>query len=121
VAKRLYLDERQVSCAAGAYSCGSVHFAAVPAGKRLIVEHVWVRADVPAGQAPLVNLFAGRNLSILLTQQVNYFGNMVYVGGGPMRFYVDSGGVFMLTAGRNATSGTALIGMTVSGQLIDVP
>ena len=116
-----YVDGKQVLCADGAFFCGTNSFDAVPAGKRLVVEHVWARADLPGGQAPLVTIFIGVNIPVSLPLQTHFFGTDIFVGGGPMQFHVDNGGLFSFNAARNATAGTGIVNLTVSGYLIDVP
>ena len=119
--RQRYVSEKTVICHDGAFFCGTESFAAVPSGKRLVVEYVWARADLPAGQTPLVDMYTGVNLPITLPLQVHFFGTDIFTGGGPMPVHVDSGGYFLFNAQRNATVGTGGVFITVSGYLIDVP
>jgi hypothetical protein len=93
----------------------------IPTGKRLVVEHVSVRANVPSGQRVRGNLVTPSTPypgtpSIPFSWQGNFSGQDLLVGSLPMRAYVD--GKVTLTVLRNSSSGSGNWQATIIGYLI---
>jgi hypothetical protein len=97
----------------------------VPAGKRLVVEHV---SGVSFGPNPATITLganaAGSEPVIFLTVH-DFFAPTVfasYHGDADVRFYAEPGSVIGVNAYRDSTSATAFFGrLTVIGHLVSVP
>ena len=102
----------------------------IPAGTRLVIEHVSGWADVPVGQT--ADLFVSTNVNSVATTHI-------LLGAGPrtvdnptnperfrvsqsLRLYADSGAAAQVGITRgNPHTGTATGFVTVSGYLVDLP
>jgi hypothetical protein len=101
----------------------------VPAGKRLVIEHVTVQAIAAPGTA-LFNLMVkgtvqgeeGRQfLPIEHTSNVGPNGGTDFiVAGGPVRLYADPGTFVSFSAQRFPVAGILILDWSVSGYLIDL-
>ena len=99
----------------------------VPAGKRLVIEHVTYLEPVPAGQGRRVRLDAvadGRACrhQLLLERGPGFSGGTEDVKASqPIRAYADGGTSVIFRVSRNATSGVSGFNISVSGYLVDMP
>jgi hypothetical protein len=103
----------------------------VPAGYRLVLEHVFVRASVPSGQTLVARLdvelaqnpFTFRaHLPIEVTRQLvaeASSGDDAYVASSPVRAYVEAGDRLVLRVWRSSGAGSANADVTVSGYFVD--
>ncbi len=104
----------------------------VPAGKRLVVEHVSAFLGVPDGQKVLFGIATrlGGMLEIhsLVAQEQGVFPQVLglgakatFVASQPSRFYADSSTEVIVSVARTSTTGTAAGSMVVSGHFVDLP
>lgn len=96
----------------------------VPAGKRLVVEHVSVSLSADIGILPDVVIHSSNpsqpalslRQHVLLTKTGEPFGRSRFVANQPMRSYIDAGSV---TVTRWPNTGTVNGNITLVGYLID--
>jgi hypothetical protein len=104
----------------------------VPSGRRLVIEFVSVRALVPIGQTPEVQIFTGTGglpsgttsmgHSIALPVTPVPGGSVdVYHASQPVRLYADPGSGVTIHVARFQTTGTATFEVTFSGHLVTLP
>ena len=105
----------------------TTEFDPVPAGKRLVIETVPLRAQAAAGQIWDVMMFVTTNgLSIAHTLELSTFQTLgdidIRTATLPVRFYADPGTQVTVHAHRNyGTVGLAGVNITVSGHYVSVP
>jgi hypothetical protein len=103
----------------------------VPAGKRLVIEFLSFQGSWPAGQAT-TRLFIGVCNSgggqcqtefflPAISQGPDFGGNSLFAASSPMRLYADPGTDVTVSVRRNATAGTGLAVVAISGYLVDLP
>lgn len=97
---------------------------ALPAGKRLVIEHVTARVRLPIGQQGYVALktHALHIASMLpLTPQMTELGHTTYAAAVPLKLRIDPPNLpcFLFERDEGAGQGTALF--TISGYLVDMP
>jgi hypothetical protein len=96
----------------------------VPAGKRLIIEHVTARVRVPIGQSVYAGLKIGGirfGTLIPLVSQGVIDGTQILVSSTPAKLRVAAGSTGCLLLARDVAVGQATGLFNVSGYLIDVP
>ena len=105
----------------------------VPAGKRLIVEHVSVICDLPVGQrlsfAGTGSGNPGASYSAALIMVPVHIGDISVVGTAKsriiatqsIRMYIDAGKVFKVAVLRSASTGSGDCGFVIAGFLVNVP
>ena len=109
--------------AEGSFS-GSESFV-VPAGERLVIEHVSSAGVVPVGQQlqghiqTSVNGLVSPHWIVLTPQGV--FVNQVSTGSQLVRIYADPGTTVTLEGFRNGGSSTGGLDVTLSGHLVALP
>jgi hypothetical protein len=102
-------------------------FDPVPAGKRLVIETVTLRAQAAAGQIWDVTMFVTTNgITIAHTLQLSTFQTLgdidIRTATLPVRFYADPGTQVKVHAHREyGTVGFAGVNITVSGHHVSVP
>src|SRR5215207_4673536 len=108
-------------------SYGALQIAQVPAGKRLVIEHVAVSGVTPTGQRIFANLstglgsFIAHHPLVVHAQGTNENGEAEFAISQQVRLYADPGTAVTLYATRSSTSGMAVVlYATVSGYLVDV-
>ena len=97
---------------------------AVPAGKRLVIEHVTARVHLPVGQTA----YAGLKTSFLhfatflpLVPQETRAGYTDYVSAVSARLRIPAGGRACVWLDRNEGDGSATGQFWISGYLVDAP
>jgi hypothetical protein len=107
---------------------GEAPSAAVPAGKRFVVDFISAQASLPAGQHPLILVKAfvngannGVSHNLLTTLQSNFGGNDQWVASQPTRLYADPNTNLQIFFFRDATAGQASLFLKVSGHFVNVP
>ncbi|HEX4587447.1 MAG TPA: hypothetical protein VH185_05705 [Mycobacterium sp.] len=125
-----YQEEAFSDINPGAFGQG-VFFNEVPAGKRLVIEHVSVRAELPPGQKArasiLVSLKGSRvSHSLVMVSQGTVIGQptnrAAFFASQPMRLYTDAGqGAWGVTVERDAAVGLGVAYASISGYFVDVP
>ena len=98
----------------------------VPAGRRLVIEHVSALAMVPAGQRVMfinVNTFSGGNLVFhhLKAQSVGVSTATPgegHVTSEALRLYADAGTSVLVAVNRSDSVGTGFMTVSVSGYLV---
>lgn len=101
----------------------------VPAGKRLVIEHVSVDASVPVGQNLLsaLKIFSGGKSAvhplITLKQGIDVSNQQRFVTSQQVRLYADAGSILILRLERDTVlGGEGLLRVAnVSGYLVDLP
>ena len=93
-------------------------FPVVPAGKRLVIEYVSVRASLPVGQR-IVSASVVGNFFPVTFQGSNGISD-TSVGGQLVRAYADAGGTPTVFLIRSSSIGTGVAIASISGYLIDV-
>jgi hypothetical protein len=91
----------------------------VPAGQRLVVEHVSAYVDGASGQT--YQTFIAGNLEefLVLTKQISYPGIDTFTAAQPMRVYIDSGRVPSPAVIITNSNGGSFFGrVTISGYLV---
>ena len=104
------------------YSTKSKQFTDIPAGKRLVIEHVSARGYVQTGQKAMIWIkISGHEYALVMHHQVSYANGKEYFSASqPMKLYVaDSEGLYAFVSRTNAT-GLSEFSVTISGYLIDV-
>jgi hypothetical protein len=96
----------------------------VPAGKRLVIEHVSADVLVPLGAYAFVSLRASPqappvDVRVPLVREFSGIGDG-YVGSVPVRYYVESGQAPAISR-LNSSAATVRVTATVIGYLIDTP
>ena len=124
-ARQPYLSQTFADFTAGAPTA-SGNFAAVPAGKRLVVEHVSVYGGIPSGQKlfALITRENNTNHAVVLHPQANFpaFGGTDYFSASEdMKLYFEAGSVPGAFANRNFTTGSGNLIFAISGYLVDMP
>ncbi len=96
---------------------GSTEFL-VPAGKRMVINQIYVWAEMPSGQVPLVAVTAN---GIAAWPEMRAAFDGKYVGNSSIPLYVDGGGNVSLWFERSPyqVTGTAEARIQVAGYLID--
>lgn len=101
----------------------------VPAGKRLVIESVTVKAAVPAGQTVYTALVstldsaamvANDQYLALTPQGTDLGGDNQFAGTHPIHTYSDSG-LLQVSLARNNSTGTWNAYASISGYLVDMP
>ncbi len=105
---------------------GVVRELVVPAGKRLVIEHVSCSAAVPPGQKAICHIVttAGGQEGfhfLTMSEQGNFVSNDQFRATQTMRVYADPDTLIKAVGRRNAGTGSAIFDFTVSGYLVDVP
>ena len=98
----------------------------VPAGKRLVIEFVSVRVEVPSGQKATVVLIAVVGTAaaqhIIATAPLTGFGTAdLFEASVPARIYADPATSVTAFVARTSATGSANAFVKFSGQLVDVP
>jgi hypothetical protein len=101
----------------------------VPAGKRLVIEFVSFRATWPAGQQTTLAFIGVCNSGggvcptnffvPAIAQGPDFGGGALFTGSSPTRLYADAGTDVTVAIRRNATTGTGLASVAVSGYLCE--
>ena len=99
-------------------------FFTVPAGKRLVVEHVTATIAVSPGQHALMNVMTTANGNQAVhfmspTPQGEWIGFQVFGVSQPVRFYADAGTQVRLQANKNGTTGIGSATVSLSGHLVN--
>jgi hypothetical protein len=97
---------------------------AVPAGKRLIIEHITARVRVPPGQSVYTGLKIGGirfGTLIPLVSQGTIDGTQMLVSSTPARLRIGAGDRGCLLLARDVAVGQATGLFNVSGYMIDAP
>ena len=98
--------------------------AAIPAGKRLVIEHITARVSVPIGQSVYAGLKIGGirfGTLIPLVSQGILDGKQLLVSSTPARLRIDAGHSVCLLLARDVAVGQATGLFTISGYLVDAP
>lgn len=106
--------------AQGRVECGDP----VPAGKRLVIEHVTTRVSTPPGQAITVGLKTwplGVGTFIPLVAHGIMDGRLYYVGAQAATLRLDAGDAPCVLVEREPGIGQATVQIWISGYLISVP
>jgi hypothetical protein len=97
----------------------------VPAGKRLVIEHVSMRAVMPAGQKPIsVQITDTRHFNQYLVsffQGTSIGGHDIYIASQAVRQRVPPGERVCLSFSRNSVDGVADVRWGISGYFINYP
>lgn len=100
----------------------------VPAGKRLVIEHVSSFAELHPGQAQTYILLrvtqgtASFQHFLEVTQPIAFTLTQAFASSSqPLRLYVDAGEAVQAVSGRNSNENVGYFSMQVSGYLVDVP
>jgi hypothetical protein len=91
----------------------------VPAGKRLVIDNVSGFAYPPSGQIPFGYLLNGTSPFGTYSALPMSSQGGAYSGFGPTRDYVEPGNQYLITMGRNGTTGTMFWDVHAVGHLID--
>jgi hypothetical protein len=127
VSSTAYQEGAFVDITPGAYEAG-VLFESVPAGKRLVIEHVSVRAELPPGQtarAAIVVSLDGKAVShyLVMVGQGTVIGEptnrAVFVASHPIRLYVDPGPRPAVTVERDNSDELGAAYASMLGYLVD--
>jgi hypothetical protein len=122
-----YQDQAFTEIEPGAYDQG-VFFKRVPAGKRLVIEHVSVRAELPPGQtarATIVVYLDGESVShyLVMVDQGTVISEptnrVVFVASQPIQLYVDPGPEPAVNVERDNATELGNAYASISGQLVD--
>jgi hypothetical protein len=98
----------------------------VPAGKRLVVQHLSGRITLPLGQSPrLVSLFATvagvQEAHVLPFQRLaNAPFGVIWFFGGAITMYAESSAPVLVNVVRNNATGDAFFNWALSGFLVDI-
>jgi hypothetical protein len=93
----------------------------VPAGQRLVIESASVDIRVPPGQKVIASVHGGgQSLTIPVTLQGAFFGQDVFQGAQPVRFYADAGQSVGASIQRTSGSGDFTLFANFSGYLVNV-
>jgi hypothetical protein len=106
--------------AQGRDECG----APIPAGKRLVIEHVTTRVSTPIGQGIYAALKVGGlgfGTFIPLVPHGTLNGRSYYVGAQPVTLRADAGEVLCVVAEREPGIGQATVQVWIWGYLVNVP
>ena len=97
----------------------------VPTGKRFVVEFVSGEFFLGTGQVPKMEIRGsasdGPFYAIPLVKALSPGIGDFFQASSLVRFYLDAGETYNLTATRNPGGGTASFQVTLSGYLVDVP
>lgn len=113
----------------GEYKANSV-IADVPPGKRLAVQYVSGRGEVPSGQKLDITVDAvspspfptvSHTLPVSLQGTFPLFRGDILAGGEPMTMYVNGGGNISMTIYRSESTGTGCVTVNISGYLTNSP
>jgi hypothetical protein len=125
-----YQEEAFADINPGAFEQG-VFFNDVPAGKRLVIEHVTVRAELPPGQRArasiVVTLEASRvTHHLVMVSQGTVIGSptnrAAFVASQPIRLYVDGGqGAWGVNVERDSSVEGGIAYASLSGHFVDLP
>jgi hypothetical protein len=88
-----------------------------PAGKTLVIEFVTVNALIPTGQ----NLWSANinHVPLVIVPQGDVgTGNDAFTASQQCRFYISDQGEINFIVSRNSTTGSGVVGATVSGYLV---
>ena len=122
-----YQDEAFADINPGAYDQG-VFFKNVPAGKRLVIEHVSVRAELPPGQTARATIVVSLNgeaathylvmvgQGTVISQPTN---RAVFVASQEMRLYVDAATGPGVNVERDNANEPGNAYASISGYLVD--
>lgn len=104
---------------------GGISTAAIPAGKRLVIEYASANCTLPTGQAAILTLSTDvngmGNSPNALTLSPAAVGGITSVGGS-VRIYADPGaGGVHAKVNRTDTTGAASCDVEVNGHLVSVP
>jgi hypothetical protein len=125
-----YQEEAFSDINPGAFGQG-VFFKDIPAGKRLVIEHVSVRAELPLGQTArasiVVSLEEGRvSHYLVMVSQGTVIGSptnrAAFVASQPIRLYADHGqGAWGVNVDRDSGVEGAIAYASISGHFVDLP
>lgn len=123
------VNQIQLSTDGGPMTCApyNTNGYAVPQGKRLMIEHVAVRVQVPSGQQ--VALAAMRVVSsgyayeyyFAPVNSTSIVGDSIYVDQEEMKTFSNGGSSVHVRATRTGFSGTGTAEFIVTGYLVDCP
>jgi len=91
-----------------------------PAGKELVIEFVTINALIPTGEN-LWSASINRNPLVIVPQGDVGSGNDAFTASQQVRLYVSSQESILFIVSRNTTAGGGVVGVTISGYLVDVP
>lgn len=91
-----------------------------PSGKQLVIESVTVNALIPTGQN-LWSASLNHNPLIIVPQGDVGTGFDAFTASQQVRLYLAAGDSITFIVSRNSTTGSGVVGGTVSGYLVDVP
>jgi len=118
-----FRENRNVSLAPGEIFKTSTAIT-VPAGKRLVVEHVSLIGGLPPGQLLDVSVNIGNTIvhKVLVTEQGVFVPQQVTFGSSsPIRVYVSPGEELTLTALRSEATGEGFATFFLTGHFVDAP
>ena len=124
-----YQEEATIDINPGDFGPGII-FKHVPAGKRLVIEHVSVRAELPPGQtarASIVVSLEGQPVShwLVMVGQGTVIGTptnrAVFVASQTTRLYADPGGGWGVNTERDSDVGGGVAYASISGYFVDLP
>jgi hypothetical protein len=128
-AQQAYQESAVTSFGEGAASV-ALSFSPVPAGKRLVIEHVTVEAQVPVGEtarcAIVTHLDDGAVAHTLVMHDQGVvpdppFDRQSFVASQSVRLYGSQGAAPAVSVFRTSPNGPAPVLATISGYLVDVP
>lgn len=98
----------------------------VPAGRRLVIEHMSCEAAVPPGQRAMchfITTVGGTEAFhlVVMSEQGNFVGSDQFRASQAIRTYADPETLVRLVGQRNEGGGTAILDFTISGYLVPVP
>ena len=110
-------------------NASTIVIANVPAGKRLVIEHISATGEVPSGQRvthfgilTLTLPVGGLNHDLLVNEQpAAADGDAVFRASQQVRLYAEPGSQVQTTFIRNISTGQASFHMVISGYLVNVP
>jgi hypothetical protein len=97
----------------------------VPAGKRLVIDHISANASVPIGQKVSFYLGFGGLFSVFHILGAQFNGTFPssdrFFVSQPIRMYIQAGNTLTFKFERSGSSGLANFNVTVTGYLVDIP
>jgi hypothetical protein len=127
---RLAYQETQIASFNNGGFVTAIFFNEVPAGKRLVIEHVSVEAQVPIGQTARASFVShlgqtSSDHSLVMNSQGVVVGSPAnresFVASQLVRFYEDGGTGPGINVSRSDSIGGGFAVGTISGYLVEVP
>lgn len=124
-----YQEEATIDITPGEWTPGII-FKHVPAGKRLVIEHVAVRAELPLGQTARASIVVSVQDQpiehwLVMVGQGIVMGTpthrAVFVASQPLRLYEDPGGGWGVNMERDSDVGGGVAYASISGYFVDLP